>query len=54
MAKKVENTIKYIKSPTASGDLYINDKKYSLGSELTQKELQELYELGYTHLVVKV
>ena len=54
MAKKVENKINYIKSPTAKGDLWVNHKKYSLESELTQKELQELYELGYTHLVVKV
>lgn len=53
MAKKKESTVKYIKSPTASGDLYVNGKKYSLAGELTQKELSELYELGYKQHVVK-
>jgi len=54
MAKKKEDTVKYIKSPTASGDLWLNDRKYDLKSDLNQKELQEIYEAGFTNLVVKV
>ena len=55
MAKKAQvNTVNFIKSPTAKGDLWVNGKKYILEGELTQKELSELFELGYYHLVVKV
>ena len=54
MAKKSQvNTVNFIKSPTAKGDLWVNGKKYILEGELTQKELSELFELGYYHLVVK-
>ena len=54
MAKKKESTVKFIKSPTAKGDLWVNNKCYKLESELTQKELSELYELGYKQYVVRV
>lgn len=53
MAKKKESTVKFIKSPTAKGDLWVNGKCYKLESELTQKELSELYDLGYHQYVIK-
>lgn len=51
MAKK--ETPKFIKSPSAKGDLWVNGRCYKLNSELTQKELKELFELNFTNLVTK-
>lgn len=44
---------KYIKSPSAKGDLYL-DKKYDLSSDLDQKDLDKLYKSGFTDIVLKI
>lgn len=50
MAKK--KTPKYIKSPSASGDLWI-DKKYDLTSDLSQEDLKRIYDAGFVNVVYK-
>jgi len=52
MAKKATKKEIYILNPSAKGDLYL-DKKYSLDSELSQKDLAYLYSQGYTDIIVK-
>jgi len=54
MAKVVEIKETYIKSPSASGDLYTNKGKYELSSTLSQAQLKELFDAGHTSIVLKV
>lgn len=53
MAKKTKIVAKYILSPSAKGDVWA-DKKYKLNSELSQKDLEYLYNQGLTDIVIKI
>lgn len=51
MAKKKE---KYAKFPNVTGDLNTKSGKYELDKELTQKQLETLYNEEFTEIVYKI
>lgn len=54
MAKKTFKRVsKFAKFPSVKGDLWL-DKKYDLGSDLSQADLEKLYNAGLTNIVYKI
>lgn len=52
MAKEIKTDL-YIQNKAVTGDMYTSSGKYELGTELTQKQLKQLYLEGYFEIVSK-
>lgn len=54
MAKQKQITVRFILSGASKGDLWTSKGKFSLDSNLSQKDLEYLYNEGFTNIILKV